>query len=128
MSGMTKKEYVSMSMGDEFLKAYIEAALWSSVDDKYEPLDSNYNVHDLARETLVKFTRDCKKFCIENKLFIGARRSQAGHDFWLTRNSHGAGFWDGDWPKAIGEPLTDAAHKFGEVSLFVHRGRIYQEG
>ena len=21
----------------------------------------------------------------------------AGHDFWLTRNGHGAGFWDGDW-------------------------------
>lgn len=21
----------------------------------------------------------------------------AGHDLWLTRNGHGAGFWDGDW-------------------------------
>ena len=23
--------------------------------------------------------------------------ARAGTDFWLTRNGHGAGFWDGDW-------------------------------
>jgi hypothetical protein len=27
----------------------------------------------------------------------------AGHDFYLTRNGAGCGFWeDGDWPKGIG--------------------------
>ena len=24
-------------------------------------------------------------------------KAQIGHDFWLTRNGHGAGFWDGDY-------------------------------
>ena len=39
----------------------------------------------------------------------------AGHDFWLTRNGHGAGFWDGDWQEPAAAALTAAAHAFGEV-------------
>lgn len=31
--------------------------------------------------------------------------AQAGHDFWLTSQGHGAGFWDGGWPK-YGDMLT----------------------
>lgn len=39
-----------------------------------------------------------------------------GHDFFLTRNHHGAGFWDrnlGD----LGDRLTAAARKFGETDV-----------
>lgn len=39
-----------------------------------------------------------------------------GHDFILTRNHHGAGFWDrglGD----LGDRLTTAAHVYGEQSI-----------
>jgi hypothetical protein len=50
----------------------------------------------------------------------------AGHDFWLTRNGHGAGFWDGDWPEPLATVLTDAAHAFGELSPYVgDDGLIY---
>ena len=38
------------------------------------------------------------------------------HDFWYTRNGHGAGFWDGDYEN--GEVLTDIADSFGEVSTY----------
>ena len=52
--------------------------------------------------------------------------SYAGHDFWLTRNGHGCGYWDGDWPKGIGVGLDKLAHKFGEFDLFVgDDGLIY---
>ena len=51
---------------------------------------------------------------------------RAGHDFWLTRNHHGAGFWDGDWPEPQATALTDAAHAFGERNLYLgDDGRIY---
>lgn len=40
---------------------------------------------------------------------------RAGHDFWLTRNGHGAGFGDGDWPEEAGEKLSEAARSFGGV-------------
>src|SRR5215213_9921810 len=51
--------------------------------------------------------------------------SQAGHDFWLTRNRHGAGFWDrglGD----LSNRLSDASKVYGEVDLYVgDDGQIY---
>ena len=40
------------------------------------------------------------------------------HDFWLTRNGHGTGFWDGDYPET-GDRLTELAKKFGECNLYV---------
>ena len=44
--------------------------------------------------------------------------AHAGHDFALTRNRHGVGFWDGDWP-VYGDLLTKLAHSFGEIELYV---------
>ena len=50
----------------------------------------------------------------------------AGHDFWLTRCGHGAGFWDRGVGET-GERLTKAAEKFGNVDLCVgDDGKIYQ--
>lgn len=51
----------------------------------------------------------------------------AGHDFWLTRVGHGAGYWDGDLPEALGERLTQAAKAAGEVWPYIgDDGRVYQ--
>jgi hypothetical protein len=50
--------------------------------------------------------------------------SRAGHDFWLTRNGHGAGFWDGEWYKEVGERLTKASKAFGEVNIYVGDGDL----
>lgn len=44
-----------------------------------------------------------------------------GHDFALTRNGHGAGFWDrgmGD----VGQRLTDASKPYGESNASIHDG------
>jgi hypothetical protein len=58
-----------------------------------------------------------------NEQWSGAAR--AGHDFWLTRNGHGAGFWDrglGD----LGERLSKAAKVYGEVYLYPgDDGKVY---
>ncbi len=121
------------SEGDtaDFLQAYITSALWSSTDESDdqggEPLDLNYSADDLAPETLAKMTADCAKFLTENAADIGDNVSQAGHDFWLTRTRSGVGFWDRDcWPDD-GKRLTEAAHGFGEVNLYVgDDGKIYQ--
>lgn len=117
--------------GQSFLDAYIEAALWSSTDESTpqggEPLDDNYGPEDLTPETKAKMAEDCKKFQSENADTLSASGlpdSQAGHDFWLTRNGHGSGFWDeeddGDPAvKAALEALTSASKKFGETHLYV---------
>ena len=41
-----------------------------------------------------------------------------GHDFWLTRNREGAGFWDGFWGED-GDTLTELAQEFPEVDVYV---------
>jgi hypothetical protein len=43
---------------------------------------------------------------------------QAGADFWLTRNGHGAGFWDRGLGE-LGERLTEAAKASGSSDLYI---------
>jgi hypothetical protein len=89
------------------------------------PLDENYSESDLAPETLQSMSADCDRFQRENADAIGAESAKAGHDFWLTRNGHGAGFWDGGWPES-GDALTDASKEFGEFNLYPgDDGKIY---
>lgn len=111
---------------DDFTRQYIETALWSENDEDGTPLDKNYDISDISEATLKSMIEDCRDFQEKNQDDIASDPGRAGHDFWLTRNHHGAGFWDGDWPKAVGERLTKAAHAYGEVNLYVgDDGLIY---
>lgn len=110
---------------DDFTAAYIEAALWSSTDDDDVPLDSNYDIGDLDLDTKNQMFRDADNFqnrfesLLDDAYEIDEQdESNAGHNFWLTRNGHGAGFWDGDYP-TTGEELTTAAENFGQFDLYV---------
>ena len=103
---------------DTFTEAYVIAALWSSTDHNDEPMDKNYGIAEIAPEALEKMIKDCAEFQEAHWADISDDLERAGHDFWLTRNGHGAGFWDGDWPEA-GDRLTDAAHAFGDVDLYI---------
>src|SRR5208337_2249077 len=93
--------------------AYVEAALWSSTDDNDTPLDREHVPADIDRETFEKMRADCARFAEENADLLASENTstrygvdaQAGHDFWLTRNGHGAGFWDGDWTEPAATKL-----------------------
>lgn len=113
---------------DAFTRAYLECALWSSLIDAEteEYGDTNHLIEDLAPEALAQAVADCAKFQADNFEDIYRLEKEAGHDFWLTRNCHGAGFWDGDWPEDVGKRLTNAAHAFGELSPYVgDDGKVY---
>lgn len=115
---------MSKTYENQFLKHYIAAALWSSNDESTpsggEPFDKNYGPEDIHPDTLAKMAADCEKFQSENAADLLHHDIPAGaHDFWLTRNSHGSGYWDGDWPEGVSERLTDAAHAFGGVDLYI---------
>ena len=43
----------------------------------------------------------------------------AAHDFILTRNGHGSGFWDGDWSEPMATKLTELCKKFGEIYIYL---------
>ncbi len=78
---------------DAFTLAYIETALWSTMDNPDdqggEPLDANYFRSDIAPDTMVKIAADCRAFQRHNADDIGTEFERAGHDFWLARNHHG---------------------------------------
>lgn len=118
-----------------FAVAYIEAALSTCTTRKGIPLDEKYGIEDIEPETLKEMVADCDKFQEANREDLdnvdvhGQDDSQAGHDFWLTRNGHGAGFWDGDWETGAGSEslvkrLTDSAESFGEYHLDVYKGKV----
>jgi hypothetical protein len=108
---------------DEFTKAYVEAALWTSMDESTPsggyPLDKNYGPDDIAPETLALMEADCRKFQEAHAGDIAADLGLAGYHFWLTRCGHGSGYWNGCWPEDVGERLTDASQKYGEFNLYV---------
>lgn len=128
---------------DTFTRAYIACALWSSNDNATEqggePLDSNYSIEDIAPETLQEMISDCADFQSSFGEHIAKDISRAGHDFWLTRNGHGAGFWDGDWSEAmpsngelvpqyrtVGDFLTAMSKPYGSFDLYIgDDGQIY---
>jgi hypothetical protein len=118
--------HVATEMLDDFTEAYITAALWSTTDDEGDSLDSNYDIDDVATECLQRMIEDCSAFQHKHGDLFEGREEGAGHDFWLTRNGHGAGFWDGDWEEPTATTLTNASKKFGEVDLYVgDDGMIY---
>ena len=113
---------------DEFTRSYLETALWSSSDENEDPLDENYAIGDFSREAIQQAIRDCDDFRTSNEEDLnatGAPEGQNAHDFWLTRNGHGAGFWDRGYGD-VGERLTAASHPYGEVSIYVgDDGKLY---
>jgi hypothetical protein len=112
---------------DRVFEQYVRTALWSSNDESDEtggePMDDRYGPDDITEESLARMRADCERFVAQARPLIdqldGVPASALGHDFWLTRNGHGAGFWDGDYPEGIGEALTKIAESFGECTLFV---------
>ncbi len=105
-----------------------------------DPLDRNYSEDDISLEALAKIVADCERFEAENRETLEAAIAtgevkcgpdfdawgHAAHDLCLTRNHHGAGFWDGDWPEPYAQRLTDAAHAFGESNLYAgDDGKLY---
>lgn len=101
-----------------FFDSYLETALWCTPDDNDDFLDKKYSPEDIAPESIEKLMADAQKFFdVHESLWDDD--GQAGHDFWLTRNGHGAGFWDGDYPEPEATKLTEASRAFGEVDLYV---------
>lgn len=105
--------------------AYIEAMDFTDLDD---PDRDEFHGRRLAPQTLDRIRAACIIFIAKARPILddaGVSPEQAGHDFWLTRNGHGAGFWVRNLGEA-GDALTAIAHSFGESTPYVgDDGRIY---
>lgn len=90
-----------------FFNAYMECALWADGGK-----DSEFTLEEMAEAR-----KECEEFIKRaGSLLDGLDLEQCGHDFYLTRNHHGAGFWDRDLGY-VGKALTTLAHSFGETAF-----------
>lgn len=100
-------------------KAYrqaIRTLMWSEVDCDGSSFDTNYLIKDIKGE-LNSFREQIDAFVSDNwEDLHGISAEQCGQDFVLTRNRHGAGFWDRGLGE-VGERLASSAKPYGEVSL-----------
>lgn len=105
---------------DKVVEGYIECALWSDRADDGESFDSEgFTEDDLTPGAVASISEDCTNFCNDNEADLeGLDPSQVGHDFCLTRNHHGAGFWDRGLG-ARGDRLTAACQPYGSSHLYV---------
>ena len=117
-----------------FTTAVIEAMRFTDTGEEDQPATDA----PLHPEDHSKLTDDCSKFweqvghLVHDEFHATRRLTQrpdagfenwadavrsAGHDFWLTRNGHGAGFWDGDWT-LHGDALTTASEAAGSLGVY----------
>lgn len=101
----------------------IEAHLWADayreVDGEPETVDARG--YDVTADDYNAIREDVGAFVEANADALtasGLSDEQIGHDFALTRNGHGAGFWDRGLGE-LGDALTAAAKPFDEVRVWL---------
>jgi len=102
---------------DEILKHYFHCALW--VDDYDEELKDKtiYDFSDEAREQAKSEIEWFVDKCSD--IFDNTLDENIGHDLWLTRNGHGAGFRDRGYEDDDEEILCYLCDVLGESHLEV---------
>ncbi len=137
---------VSERVFDLFVRQYIATHLWLNGDDDTEAFDEKYGYEDIDIDSLERVKGDCYLFLALASETIPVIRGKINrpnqpdftdeeadytmiaHDFVLTRNGHGAGFWDGDYPDAEGNVLAGMADGFKQEHMYLgDDGRIYIE-
>lgn len=119
-----------------FLASYLDAVLFTGVDEEEEPLDARFTPDDIDADSLAEAEKDCRDFLAKrlngeplSDFLAPDEIAQAGHDFWLTRGGHGSGFWD--WPEEMyqgqGDALADLARGFPERTVFAEGEKVFIE-
>lgn len=110
---------------DDFIRGlqsgFLEAVAFTDTENPDYP---EYEDKEISPLTRAYFDAECERFYHAHKGTLqecGIHPDRCGHDFWLTRNGHGAGFWDRGLGDA-GEALTKACGHgtdFPEINLYV---------
>lgn len=108
---------------NRFVEGYIEAMFFTDAGPDDEIPASAELSDDAQRRVMV----DCANFQVKAaELLTQATTNypydltQAGRDFWLTRNGHGVGFWDRDeLTENLQTGLTQAAEAFGQCDMYL---------
>jgi hypothetical protein len=94
----------------QFFNAYLEGIDFTETGDIDQPESCAELDDDFLRESLI----DCLAFYSRIACYLSDDEiTQAGHDFWLSRNGHGTGFFDRGYPMA--DKFQTYAEAYGQV-------------
>lgn len=124
-----------------FFASFLETALWASIINNPDnpedlvPVDSYYEIDDLSEEAINNLRLECRDFFDANYDLL-CDMNRAGHLFFLNKNRHGSGFWDGDYNyptkdgtiKNVGKFLSEQSKPYGSNYFYVgDDGMLYTE-
>ena len=111
------------------VQSYLLAILWAETDGRL-PLDAaGYDTLSFSDEAVQRAETDLSEFIArawEEAPDWQERYSMERlvRDFWLTRNGHGAGFWEYD--DELGRALDKVSKHFGHCDVYVgDDGRLH---
>lgn len=89
----------------------------------HKTIDS-FSKEDIEPNSLIQAYVDIKKFLelAGNNVMEAIETNgleRLGHDIWLTRNRHGAGFFDHSYDSDVEKALINAAHAIKGVDLYI---------
>ncbi|CAB4162023.1 hypothetical protein UFOVP786_21 [uncultured Caudovirales phage] len=124
---------------DSFTRGYLGAAEWLAKvwaegrDDNDLTDDERARCRGFTRAAIAEAKRDCKAFQKANKADMatyyeisGKDEDHAGLDYWLSRNGHGAGYFDRGDGGAF-DRLQEMARLDGARECVLYRNRLVFE-
>ena len=115
-----------MNYLENILSGYLDAIEFTDCG----PDDDERQNADWSKDGLTEARLHVEQFLdvTPSKLLHDIPPAQIGHDLWLTRNGHGAGFWDKGLG-AQGDSLTAICEALGQVDSYVaDDGFLYLQG
>lgn len=86
---------------DPFTQGYVEAMFFTSTGSEDDESLQHATVAELSEKAWNEIRWNCRDFQNLNDVLLACaynhpkyNSNAAGRDFWLTRNGHGAGFWN----------------------------------
>jgi hypothetical protein len=130
-----------LELADHAVRGYCETMLWCGAFDAetgeqlseahldYAPValsdfsaDAQTEIESDVYSFIASNEDDFREFLLRTDEGLESNAaSKFGHDFYLTRNGHGAGFWDrglGD----LGDRLTAMSKPYGDMSAYITDG------
>jgi hypothetical protein len=90
-----EKKKIEESTGkdiNKILDSYLETALWTEEENENTTGLTIYDIDEKSKETALN---DINEFVSKaGNLLDNVSENKIGHNFWLSRNGHGAGFFD----------------------------------
>lgn len=113
---------------DPFLRAYLECAEWAGIVCEDADKLNRAAAPKWSRAALATARAECRDFqrlCKAEGVPLTDPEFD-GHNFFLTRNHHGTGFWDRGYGSR-GDALTKLADSFGSADVWFdsRRARLH---